>query len=384
MAKADYYETLGVAKGASDDEIKKAYRKMAKKYHPDVNKDNPEAETKFKEVSEAYEVLSDAKKKSTYDQFGHSAFNQGAGGAGGGAYSNMDDIFESFFGGGFGDMFGGAGGGRGRRRGPQPGANLQTHMSITFEEAYFGSKKEITLPMREACDTCSGSGAKPGTHPETCKQCHGGGVETVVQQTMFGAMRSQRTCTVCRGNGKVIMDPCNTCRGSGKVKKSKNIEVNVPAGIDSGQTIRLGERGEAGDQGAPNGDLLINITVAPHSHFERKGGNIYVDIPVSFSQAALGAELTIPTMNGTEKYSLKPGTQPNEKATLRGKGFPSVRNNKAFGDLIFTIKLKVPKDLNERQKELLREFAGEGGEEIQEANRKGFENFLGKKTKKKK
>ena len=383
MSKTDYYETLGVSKGSSDDEIKKAYRKMAKQYHPDLNKDNPTAEAKFKEVSEAYEVLSDPKKKSTYDQFGHAAFNQGGGGAGfSGGYSNMDDIFESFFGGGFGDMFGGQG--NRRRRGPQPGPNLQTQMNITFEEAYYGSKKEITLPLREDCDACSGTGAKPGTHPETCKQCHGGGVETVTQQTMFGAMRSQRTCSICRGEGKIVKDPCTTCRGSRKVKKNKTIEVNIPAGIDTGQTMRLGGKGEAGDMGGPNGDLLININVQPHSHFERKGNNIYVDIPVTFSQAALGAEITIPTINGTEKHILKAGTQPNETGILRGKGFPNVRNNKSFGDLIFTIKLRVPKTLTDRQKQMLKEFAREGGEDIQEANRKGFETFLGKKPRKKK
>ena len=383
MAKADYYQTLGISKGASDDEIKKAYRKMAKQYHPDLNKDNPEAEAKFKEVSEAYEVLSDGNKKATYDQYGHAAFEQGGMGGGGfggfgggsGFGMDMDDILSSFFG----------GQSRGsQRRGPQPGNNVQTHMNITFEEAFFGVKKDITLPLREECDTCHGSGAKPGTQPEQCRNCHGGGVETVTQQTMFGAMRTQRTCSVCRGHGQVVQSPCGTCRGQGKVKKTKTIEVNVPAGIDNGQTIRLGGKGEPGEPGAPSGDLLINISVSHHANFERKGGNIYVDIPVSIVQATLGGELSIPTMNGIEKYTLKAGTQPNEKVTLRGKGFPSVRNNKAFGDMIFTIKVQVPKNLSDRQKELLRAFADEGGEEIKESNKKGFESILGKKTKKKK
>ena len=383
MAKQDYYQTLGISKGASDDEIKKAYRKMAKKYHPDLNKDNPEAEAKFKEVSEANEVLSDPQKKATYDQYGHAAFEQGMGGGGAGFGGfgggagfgmDMDDILSSFFG----------GQSRGsQRRGPQRGNDVQTHMSITFEEAFFGVKKDITLPLREECDTCHGSGAKPGTQPEQCRNCHGGGVETVTQQTMFGAMRTQRTCSVCRGHGQVVQSPCSSCRGQGKVKKSKTIEVAVPAGIDNGQTIRLGGRGEPGEPGAPSGDLLINISVSHHANFERKGSNIYVTIPVSMVQATLGGELSIPTMNGIDKYTLKPGTQPGERVTLRGKGFPSVRNAKAFGDMIFTIDIQIPTKLSERQKELLREFASEGGEAVKEGNKSFIDGLRDKKKKKK-
>ncbi|MCL1995694.1 MAG: molecular chaperone DnaJ [Defluviitaleaceae bacterium] len=373
MDKQDYYELLGLSKGASEDEVKKAYRKMAKKYHPDANQNSKEAEAKFKEVSEAYEVLSDPQKKAAYDHYGHGAFNQGAGGGGGfgGGYTNMDDIFESFFGGGsFGDIFGRSGG-AGRRRGPQPGPNVQTHINITFDEAYFGAKKDITLPMRETCTACTGTGATKGTKAETCRHCSGSGQERVEQQTMFGTMASIRTCSICRGDGKVIKDPCKTCSGHGRVRRSSTFEISIPRGIDSGQTIRLQGKGEAGERGGRNGDLLITVSVKEHDHYERKGSNIYVDIPVSFAQASLGAEITIPTMEGTEKYTLKPGTQPEERGNVKGKGFPSVKNNRIFGDLIFTIKVQIPTNLSERQKELLREFANESGEELKE-NKKGI------------
>lgn len=365
--RTDYYEVLGLQKGASEDEIKKAYRKMAKKYHPDANKNSKEAEQKFKEVSQAYEVLSDAQKRATYDQYGHSAFeNAGAGGGSYQQYSDMDDIFESFFGGGFGDIFGG---GRARRNGPRRGPDIQTHISITFEESYFGVKKNITLPIMESCDTCHGTGAKPGTHPENCRNCNGTGQERIEQQTVFGTMASVRTCVVCRGEGKIIRHSCSTCQGKGKVKRSKTFEVNIPRGIDNGQSIRLSEKGEPGERGGKNGDLLINISVQKHDHFVRKGNNIYLDIPISFVQATLGAELVIPTMDGTEKYTVKGGTQPGTVATIKGKGFPSVKNSRIFGDLVFTFKVIVPTNLNEKQKELLRQFAQDSGDEVKESKK---------------
>lgn len=372
--KQDYYETLGLNKGATEDEIKKGFRKMAKKYHPDANQNSKEAEAKFKEVNEAYEILSDPQKKATYDQFGHSAFQQNGGG--GFAYNNMDDIFESFFGGGFGDIF--SRGGSGRRRGPAPGQNVQTHLNITFEEAYFGVKKDITLPLRESCNTCSGSGAKPGTQSETCRHCRGSGQERIEQQTMFGTMASVRTCSVCRGDGNIIKDPCKTCSGQGRVRRSSTFEVNIPRGIDNGQTIRLSEKGESGERGGRRGDLLISISVKDHEHFERRGSNIYVDIPVSFVQASLGGEILIPTMDGSEKYTVKPGTQSGETDNLKSKGFPSVKNSRIYGDLIFTIKIIVPTNLTEKQKELLREFAKESGDDLKEYKKGIFSKIKNK------
>ena len=368
--KKDYYDLLGVNKNASDEELKKAYRKMAKKYHPDANLNNPEAEAKFKEVSEAYDILGDKQKRSTYDQFGHAAFEGqgGGGGASGYHYSgDMSDIFE-FFSGGFGDFFGG--GGR-RSAGPKKGASIQTHITITFEEAYFGVKKDLSVPMMEPCDTCKGSGAAPGTHPESCRNCSGSGQERVEQQTMFGTRAVIRTCSHCRGNGKIIRTPCKTCSGSGNVRKTKTFEINIPRGIDSGQSIRLGGKGEPGERGGPNGDLLVTVSITSHDYFQRKGGNIHLEMPITFVQATLGAEIAIPTMDGSEKYNLKPGTQSGTSTIIRGKGFPSVKNNKIFGDMVVILKVMVPTNLTERQKELLREFAEEGKEDIKEG-KKGF------------
>ncbi len=361
--KRDYYEVLGVEKGASDADIKKAYRKLARKYHPDANPNDKSAEAKFKEIGEAYEVLSDAQKRGAYDRYGHSAFENGGGGAGAGGFGgfgggvDMGDIFESFFGGtGFGDIFGG---GSRRKNGPKRGSDIQTNIQITFEESMFGAEKEITLPITETCENCKGTGAKPGTVAESCKKCGGTGQESVVQQTMFGAMRSTRPCSACHGEGKIIKEPCPTCRGKGKVKKNKTIKITIPKGIDNGQSIRKAGFGEAGEKGGPSGDLFINIYVKPHKNFVRKENNIYLDFPISFAQAALGDELTIPTIDGEEKYTLKAGTQPDEKAILKGKGAFNVRNNKYRGDQIVTFKVKVPTKLSERQKELLREFSGE-------------------------
>lgn len=354
--KRDYYEVLGVSKGASDDEIKKAYRKMAKKYHPDANPGDKTAEAKFKEVNEAYEVLSDAQKKAQYDQFGHAAFEQGMGG-GGGYYSNMEfdmgDLGDIF-----GSMFGFGGGTSRRRTGPQKGADVNVNIQITFEEAVFGTTKDIQINATVECDTCKGTGAKPGTHAETCSRCGGSGQERFVQQSMFGSMTSVRTCSQCGGTGKVIKDPCQKCKGTGRTKAKKNFEVKIPKGIDNGQTIRLSGGGEPGVRGGGYGDLLVTVYVQPDKYFVRKGMDVYCDVPISFVQAALGDEITLKTLYGEESYTVKPGTQPEEVVRLRSKGISSLRNPNIKGDMIITLKVKVPTDLTTRQKELLKEFDG--------------------------
>ena len=372
-SKKDYYEVLGLDKGASDSEIKKAYRSLAKKYHPDANPDNKEAEAKFKEVGEAYEVLSDSQKRAAYDQFGHAAFEQGGGGGAGGFSGNMGgmgDIFENIFGGGFGDIFGG---GSRRRNGPRRGEDLQATVIISFEEAVFGCQKEINIAVTEQCDECKGTGAKPGTYPETCKNCNGSGQERVVQQTMFGAMQSVRTCSHCGGSGKVIKTPCSKCSGNGNVKVKRSVKFDVPKGINHGQSIRKSGMGNAGERGGGNGDLYIEINVRPHKSFVRKENNIYLDVPITFAQAALGDTITIPTIDGDEEYTLKAGTQPNSTDTLKNKGVFNVRNPKVRGDQIITFKVQVPTKLSEKQKKILREFAEECGEK---APKKGFWNKL--------
>ncbi len=369
--KRDYYEVLGLNKGASEDELKKGYRNMAKKYHPDANPDNHEAEAKFKEVSEAYQVLSDPQKKAAYDQFGHAAFDQSSGGGGGGFYGNADfnmgDIFESFF----GDSFGGSGGRR--RQGPRRGADVQTRINIQFEESAFGCERELNISANETCDTCNGSGSKPGTVAESCKHCGGSGQERVQQQTMIGIMTSVRTCRVCNGEGKIIKEPCQTCKGQGRIKKTKKIQVNIPKGIESGQTIRITGRGESGEKGGPAGDLLVTVFVLPHKLFARPEGstNLLIDVPITFVQAALGDEITVPTLYGEEKIAVKAGTQTGTKFTIRGKGMPNVKNNRVIGDLIVTLTVSIPTSLTERQKQLLKEFADDMGDEYKD-HKKGF------------
>ncbi len=356
--KRDYYEVLGVQKGASDAELKKAYRKMAVKYHPDQNPGNKEAEEKFKEVNEAYEVLSNPEKRAKYDQFGHAAFGQGGMG-GGGFYGGGFDGFDM---GDLGDLFGsmfGFGGGGGRRSGPKRGRDINVNIQLTFEEAIFGCKKEISVSVTDECETCHGTGAKPGTHAESCSQCGGTGQERVVQQSMFGAVTSVRTCSACHGTGKIVKDPCNTCRGTGKMKKNKKYEVNIPKGIDNGQTIRLQGKGEVGEKGGGYGDLLVTVYVQPNRVFVRKGFDIYCDVPITFVQAALGGEITIKTIDGEQKYTIKPGTQPNTVVTLRGVGVPNLRNPKNRGNQIVTLKVQIPTELTERQKELLKAFYGD-------------------------
>ncbi|WP_317854080.1 molecular chaperone DnaJ [Chakrabartyella piscis] len=355
--KRDYYEVLGVGKGATDAELKKAYRKMAVKYHPDQNPDNAEAEAKFKEVNEAYEVLSDSQKKAQYDQFGHAAFEQGGMGGGGGFYGGQEfdmgdlgDIFGSMFGGGFGGA---------RRSGPRRGNDVNVNIQLSFEEAIFGCTKEISVAIVDECDTCHGTGAKSGTHAETCPKCNGAGQERVVQQSIFGMTATMRTCSQCRGTGKLIKEPCTTCRGAGKTRKTKKFEVNIPKGIDNGQTIRLAGKGEIGEKGGGYGDLLVTVYVQSDRIFTRKGADIYCDVPISFVQASLGGEIVIKTIDGEQKYTVKPGTQPETVVTLRGVGVPHLRNPKTRGNQVVTLKVKIPTSLTTRQKELLKEFYGD-------------------------
>jgi len=358
VAKQDYYEMLGISRDASDSDIKKGYRVLAKKYHPDANPDNKEAEQKFKEVTEAYEVLSDPQKRSQYDQFGHSAFEQGGpGGPGGGFGFDMDDLF----GGVFGDMFGGGGGSRRRRNGPVQGADIRQPVSLTFEEAAFGVEKEITVNSFDTCETCHGKGAKPGTAAQTCTKCNGTGQVRTMQQTLFGAMQSVQTCDVCHGEGTTIKEPCKTCSGSGKVRRRKQVSVSFPAGIDHGQTLRVSGKGDAGSKGGPSGDLLLAVYVEKHPIFERRDNDIHCDIPITFVQAALGTEISVPTLDGSVKLTIPEATQTGSVFRLQNKGIPHIRSRKLRGDQYIKVYIEVPKGLNDKQKELLKEFAATTG-----------------------
>lgn len=355
--KRDYYEVLGINKGASDDEIKKAFRKMAKKYHPDLNPDNKEAEANFKEVNEAYEVLSDKDKKARYDQFGHAGVdpNFGAGGAGfSGGFGGFDmgDIFGDIFGG-----FGGGFGGRTQRNAPKPGRDISVDLELSFMEAAFGCEKEISLYRTEFCPDCGGSGAKDSSSVETCHVCGGSGQVRATQRTILGNMQTVTTCTACGGKGKIIKDPCGKCAGKGKVRKSRKIKVKIPAGIDNGQSISLQGQGDVGDKGAPMGDLYVTVRVKPHEIFHREGYNITCEIPISFAQAALGAELEVPTLDGKVKYQIAEGTQSGTVFRLKGKGVQMLRRN-ARGDMYVKVNVVVPKNLSQKQKALLREFEG--------------------------
>ena len=352
--KRDYYEVLGVDRGADDATIKKAYRQLAKKYHPDMNPGDKEAERKFKEASEAYAVLSDAEKRRQYDQFGHAAFEQGGAGAGGFDFSGADmgDIFGDIF----GDLFGGGRSSRRTNNGPMKGANVRASVRITFEEAVFGCEKQLELNLKDECKTCHGTGAKPGTSPETCPKCGGKGQVVYTQQSLFGMVRNVQTCPDCNGTGKIVRDKCPDCRGTGYISERKKISVSIPAGIDNGQSIRIREKGEPGVNGGPRGDLLVEVQVSRHPIFQRQDMNIFSTAPITFAQAALGGEVRINTVDGDVLYEVKPGTQTDTKVRLKGKGVPSLRNKSVRGDHYVTLVVQVPTKMNEEAKELLRKF----------------------------
>ena len=369
--KRDYYEVLGVNKNATDDELKKAYRKLAKKYHPDANPDNKaEAETKFKEVNEAYETLSDPQKRKMYDQFGPDG-PQGFNGAGGpfggqngyysytssgfdgfGDFGDLGDIFSSFFGGGFGTRTNSR-----RQNGPRKGADLNLHIDITFEQAFSGVEKEIIITRNEECSVCHGNGARPGTSVTKCPTCNGTGQIRQVQNTILGQMQTTRTCTNCHGTGEVIKEPCENCKGKGTVRKQPKIKVKIPAGIDDGQTVVLRGEGEPGEKGGPKGDLYITVKLKKHRIYSRKGNNVYCDVPITITQASLGAELEIPMVDGSkEKYKIPEGTQTGTKFVIKGKGFRAVTSN-SIGDFVFTVNVQTPKRLSKEQRELLVQLA---------------------------
>ena len=382
--KRDYYEVLGVSKGATDDEIKKSYRKLAKQYHPDLNPGDKAAEARFKEVNEAYEILSDKAKRARYDQFGHAGvdpnFNPGGGFGGGfGGFTDMGDIdlgdlFGSFFGGGFG------GGGSSRRNGPQRGETIRTGVAISFEEAAFGCEKEVTVSRTEQCDVCHGTGCAPGTTAEVCPDCHGSGTVRIQRGGGGFSFATTTTCPKCRGAGKIIHQPCKTCNGAGSVRRQKKLAVTIPAGIDNGQAVSLRGQGGAGKNGGPAGDLLIAVTVRPHPTFRREGTSVYMDQPVSFVQAALGAELEIPTIDGTVKYTMPEGTQSGTTFRLRGKGIPGL-NGRGRGDQYVTVKVQVPTGLSRAQKDALKAFGTTMGETAPETD--PLKNLFDKHRKKK-
>lgn len=355
--KRDYYEVLGVDKNADDAALKKAYRALAKKYHPDMNPGDKEAEKKFKEASEAYAVLSDPEKRRQYDQFGHAAFDGGAGGAGGfGGFDFNGADFGDIFGDIFGDLFGGRRGSAGARSGPMKGANLRTSVRITFEEAVFGTEKEIELTVKEECKTCHGTGAKQGTSPETCPKCGGKGQVVFTQQSFFGTVRNVQACPDCGGTGKIIKEKCTDCHGSGFVPMKKRFAVTIPAGIDNGQCKRLAGQGEPGINGGPRGDVLVEVIVGQHPIFQRQDTNIYSTVPVSFAVAALGGEVVIDTVDGKVIYDVKAGTQTDTRVRLKGKGVPSLRNKDLRGDHYVTLVVQTPEYLSAEAKELLRKF----------------------------
>ncbi|KUO70688.1 MAG: molecular chaperone DnaJ [Clostridia bacterium BRH_c25] len=376
--KRDYYEVLGINKAASEEDIKKAYRQLAKKYHPDMNQGDKSLEAKFKEVNEAYEVLSDKEKKARYDQFGHAGVDpNGFGGAGGGfggagsfegGFGDFGDIFDMFFGG----AGGGFGGSSRRKSGPQKGADLKYELEIEFEEAAFGVKTDIHVTRNEACNDCKGTGAKAGSKVETCKTCGGSGEVRFTQSTVFGRVVNVKPCEECHGEGKVIKEPCPQCMGRGTIRRSRKITIDIPAGVDTGSVMPLRGEGEPGLKGGPNGDLYIYMRVKPHKLFKREGINLYGEMPISFTQAALGDEIDVPTLEGKIKYSIPEGTQTGTTFRIKNKGIPSLRN-KVRGDLYFTVKVSVPKKLSEQQKELLRQYAAISGNNVDEQGKSFFD-----------
>lgn len=369
--KRDYYESLGIQKGATEDEIKKAYRQAAKKYHPDLNPGDAEAEKRFKEVGEAYEVLSDPEKKARYDQYGHAGVdpNFGAGGYGGAGFDGMDfdlgDIFSSFFGGG--------GGRRANPNAPRRGADAGATVVISFEESARGCKKQVQVSLVDTCDECGGSGAAKGTTAHTCSRCGGSGQVRVQQRTPFGVMQTQSTCPDCNGKGKKIDTPCRHCNGAGQVRKPTSIGVNIPAGISDGQVINIRGKGHAGQNHGPAGDLQVQVSVRPHPIFEREGYDIWCDLPLTYAQAALGAEVQVPTLDGKIDYTIKEGTQPGEVFRLKGKGFPYINSNRK-GDLLVRVTIEVPRDLSGEQRKMLRAFE----ETLTDSNYKERKSFFDK------
>jgi len=365
--KRDYYEILGVARSADDAAIKKAYRTLAKKYHPDSNPGDKEAEKKFKEASEAYSVLSDPEKRKAYDQFGHAAFESGGSGPGGGFggfsgfggfggfdTSDMGDIFDDLF--GAGGMFRGGSSSRSRSNGTIRGADVRVRVTLTFEEAVFGCEKEITINFKEDCKTCKTTGAKPGTTPETCPKCKGEGRIVYNQQTLFGTMQNVTTCPDCKGSGKIVKEKCPECNGTGYNLKKKTFKVNIPAGIDNGQMIRMAGGGEPGKNGGQRGDLLVEVDIIPHPIFKRQEMNIFTTVSLPFTKAALGGKIRVKTIDGEVEYEVKAGTQTDTKVRLKGKGVPSIRNKNIRGDMYMTLVVEVPTRLSREQKEALKQF----------------------------
>ena len=384
-AKRDYYEVLGVSRDADDATLKKAYRQLAKKYHPDMNPGDAEAEKKFKEASEAYAVLSDPEKRRQYDQFGHAAFDGGAG-AGAGGFGGFDfngADFSDIFGDIFGDFFGGGRRGGRANNGPMKGMNIRKGIRITFEEAVFGCEKEIEIVLKDPCPKCNGTGAKPGTSPETCSRCGGKGQVVYTSQSFFGTVQNVHTCPDCHGTGTIIKEKCSDCGGTGYVSNKKTIQVSIPAGIDNGQSVRIRDKGEPGTNGGPRGDLLVEVTVSRHPIFQRQDMNIFSTAPISFAQAALGGDVKIKTVDGDVLYTVKPGTKTDTKVRLRGKGVPSVRNPKVRGDQYVTLVIQTPEKLSAEAKEVLKKFDALTGNTLNQAEpekekpkKKGFMDKL--------
>lgn len=384
-AKRDYYEVLGVSRDADDATLKKAYRQLAKKYHPDMNPGDAEAERKFKEASEAYAVLSDPDKRRQYDQFGHAAFEGGgAGGAGGfGGFDFSGADFSDIFGDIFGDFFGGGRRGGRTNNGPMKGMNIRKGIRITFEEAVFGCEKEIDIILKDPCEKCHGTGAKPGTSPETCPRCGGKGQVVYTSQSFFGTVQNVQTCPDCHGSGTIIKDKCPDCAGTGYVSNKKTIQVSIPAGIDNGQSVRIRDKGEPGTNGGPRGDLLVEVTLSRHPIFQRHDMNIFSTAPISFAQAALGGDVRIKTVDGEVVYTVKPGTKTDTKVRLRGKGVPSVRNPKVRGDQYVTLVIQTPEKLSQEAKEALKRFDALAGNSLnqpepekEKPKKKGFMDKL--------